>query len=140
MLRFYKTQNSGKKGNNIGRLLVVEFKENETHPFDEIMEVFRKYPDFQKYEVDYEPAISFPNLKILPDQRKVYCGKREVSLTTKEFNLLLFCCQRREGSYIRADLSKNMGQLCAGYREQHDWFPCMQIKRKAIQSLPESKI
>ena len=62
MLRFYKTQNSGKKGNNIGRLLVVEFKENETHPFDEIMEVFRKYPDFQKYEVDYEPAISL-NMK-----------------------------------------------------------------------------
>ena len=90
MLRFYKTQNSGKKGNNIGRLLVVEFKENETHPFDEIMEVFRKYPDFQKYEVDYEPAISFPDLEILPDQRKVYCGKQEVFLTTKEFNLLCY--------------------------------------------------
>ena len=97
------------------------------------MEVFRKYPDFQKYEVDYTPTISFPDLEILPDQRKVYCGKREVSLTTKEF-------QRREGSYIRADLSKNMGQLCTGYREQHDWLPCMQIKRKTIQSLSGSEI
>ena len=57
---------NGKKGNDIGRLLVAEFKENETHPFDEIMEVFRKYPE------------------------KVYCGKREVSLTTKEFNLLYY--------------------------------------------------
>ena len=47
----------------IGRLIVAEFKDNETRPFDEIMEVFRKYPDFQKYEVDYEPAISLPNLK-----------------------------------------------------------------------------
>ena len=54
------------------------------------MEVFRKYPDFQKYEADYTPAISFPDLKILPDQRKVYCGKREVFLTTKEFNLLCY--------------------------------------------------
>ena len=54
------------------------------------MKVFRKYPDFQKYEIDYAPAISLPDLEILPDQRKVYCGKQEVSLTTKEFNLLCY--------------------------------------------------
>ena len=33
------------------------------------MKVFRKYPDFQKYEIDYAPAISLPDLEILPDQR-----------------------------------------------------------------------
>ena len=90
LLHFYKTQNNRKKGNNIGRLLVVEFEKNEIRLFDKIMEVFRKYPDFQKYEIDYTPTISFPDLEILPDQRKVYCGKREVSLTTKEFNLLYY--------------------------------------------------
>ena len=46
----------------MGRLIVAEFKDNETHPFDEIMEVFRKYPDFQKYKADYVPVISFPDL------------------------------------------------------------------------------
>ena len=97
LLHFYKTQNNRKKGNNIGRLLVVEFEKNEIHLFDKIMEVFRKYPDFQKYEVNYAPTISFPNLKILPDQRKVYCGKREVSLTTKEFNLLYYFAANEEG-------------------------------------------
>lgn len=64
LLHFYKTQNNRKKGNNIGRLLVVEFEKNENHLFDKIMEVFRKYPDFQKYEVDYTPTLSFPNLEI----------------------------------------------------------------------------
>ena len=87
---FIKFRIYRKKGNNIGRLLVVEFKENETHPFDEIMKVFRKYPDFQKYEIYYAPAISLHDLEILPDRRKVYCGKQEVSLTTKEFNLLCY--------------------------------------------------
>ena len=72
-------------------MIVVEFsEENETRLFDEIMEVFRKYPDFQKYEVDYTPTTSFPDLEIYPDQRKVYCGKQEVSLTTKEYNLLCY--------------------------------------------------
>ena len=71
-------------------MIVVELNDDETRPFDEIMEVFRKYPDFQKYEVDYTPTISFPDLEILPVQRRVYCGKQEVSLTTKEFNLLCY--------------------------------------------------
>lgn len=64
----------------MGRLIIAEFKDNETHPFDEIMEVFRKYPDFSKYEVVYAPTISFLDLKIFPDQRKVYCGKQEGSI------------------------------------------------------------
>ena len=91
VIAYQKTESkNGKKEDNIGRLLVAEFKGNETRLFDEIIEVFRKYPDFQKYEVDYTQTISFPNLEIFPDQRKVYCGKREVSLTTKEFNLLCY--------------------------------------------------
>ena len=44
----------------MGRLIVAEFKDNETHPFDEIMEVFRKYPDFQKYKADYDYIILLP--------------------------------------------------------------------------------
>ena len=91
VIAYQKTESkNGKKEDNIGRLLVAEFKGNETRLFDEIIEMFRKYPDFQKYEVDYTQTISFPNLEIFPDQRKVYCGKREVSLTTKEFNLLCY--------------------------------------------------
>ena len=125
----------------MGRLIVAEFKDNETHPFDEIMEVFRKYPDFQKYKADYVPVISFPDLEIFPDQRKVYCGKQEVSLTTKEFNLLYYLAAnaRRVLTYEQI-YQKIWGGLCAGYRKQYDWLPCMQIKRKIIQSLPGSAI
>ena len=71
-------------------MIIAEFKDNEKLPFDEIMEVFHKYPDVPKYEIDYATAISFPDFKILPDQRRVYCGKQEVALTTKEFNLLYY--------------------------------------------------
>lgn len=111
-------------------MIVIEFKDNETCLFDEIMEVFHKYSDFHKFEVDYIPAISFPDLEILPDQRKVYCREQEVSLTTKEFNLL----------HYFATNAKDMGKLCAGYREQYYWFPCMQIEREIIQSLPGSAL
>ena len=56
----------------MGKLIIVEFEDSETHPFDEIMKVFHKYPEFQKYEIDCAPAISLHDLEILPDQRKVY--------------------------------------------------------------------
>ena len=61
----------------MGRLIIAEFKDNEHILFDEIMKVFRKYPDFQKYEIYYAPAISLHDLEILPDRRKVYCGNRK---------------------------------------------------------------
>lgn len=74
----------------MGKLIVVKFSDNEEFPFDEIMEIIRKYSDFQKYEVNGVPRISFTDFEIYPEQRKVYCGKREISLTTKEFNLLYY--------------------------------------------------
>ena len=97
----------------MGRLIVAEFKDNETHPFDEIMEVFRKYPDFQKYKADYVPVISFPDLEIFPDQRKVYCGKQEVSLTTKEFNYYIILLPMQEGFlHTNRFIKKYGGIMC----------------------------
>ena len=55
----------------MGRLIIAEFKDNETHPFDEIMEVFRKYPDFQKYKV------LFPILKYFQIKEGYIAGNRK---------------------------------------------------------------
>ena len=74
----------------MGRFLIAEFEDNESFLFDEIVEILKNHSSFQKYEVDYTHTISFSDLEILPDQRRVHCGKQEVSLTTKEFNLLYY--------------------------------------------------
>lgn len=70
--------------------MIVEFKDNETYLFNEIIEVLQRYSEVYKFEVDYESVISFKDLEIFPKQRKVYCGKQEIPLTTKEFNLLYY--------------------------------------------------
>lgn len=46
---------NGKKGNDIGRLLVAEFKENETRLFNEIMETI-----FYKGIMPSEKVLDFP--------------------------------------------------------------------------------
>ena len=42
------------RGDNIGRLLRVEFNDNELDIFTEMMEVVKKHPDFKRYELQME--------------------------------------------------------------------------------------
>ena len=144
---------NGKKEDNIGRLLIAEFKDNDTRPFDEIMEVFRKYPDFQKYEVDYAPTISFPDLEILPDQRKVYCGEQEVPLTTKEFNLLCYFAanegrvltyeqiyQKIWGNYVQDIENNTIGSHVCKLREKlYKACPDRKLREKLYKACPDRK-
>ena len=66
----------------------MEFRDNEMKIFNELMEVVKKYPDFNSYDVKLESALQLPGLEIYPDRRKIYRNQREVSLTAKEFDIL----------------------------------------------------
>ena len=77
-----------KEGDIIGRIVVVEFNNEEQSPFDEVMEIFNKYPVFQKIKIDSKTPVTITDLKIFPDCRKVYCKDKQVFLTGKEFDVL----------------------------------------------------
>lgn len=77
-----------KGGDNIGRLLIMEFADNENSTFDEVMELLKKHPNFQMPEMQKESKLSFPGFEIYPERRKVYCNSREIHLTAKEYRLL----------------------------------------------------
>ena len=66
----------------------MEFSDNENATFDEVMEVLKKHPDFQKYEMQNESKLSFSGIEIYPERRKVYCNSKEIHLTAKEYRLL----------------------------------------------------
>ena len=68
--------------------MIVEFMQNDDKVFAELMKVINQFSSIQQYDIS--SGLSLQNLEILPDQRKVYCGKQEISLTTKEFNLLYY--------------------------------------------------
>lgn len=73
---------------NIGRVLVMEFREEDSIVFDEVMMVLKQYPNFKKLYLDNETVISLSGLAIYPEQRKVYSGQQEIHLTVKEYDLL----------------------------------------------------
>lgn len=77
-----------KGGDNIGRLLLMEFSEQDTTVFEEVMAVLKRYPDFEKLHLDDEMVLSLPGLEIYPDRRKIYRDRQEIHLTAKEYDLL----------------------------------------------------
>lgn len=73
---------------NIGRILVIEFKDQESAIFDKVMDLLRQHSDFQVLYSDADMVISIPGLDIYPEQRKIYRDRCEIDLTTKEYDLL----------------------------------------------------
>ena len=72
----------------IGRILVMEFNDQNSTAFDEVMEVLKRYPDFEHLRLNNETVLSLPGPEIYPDRRKAYCYCNEINLTTKEYDLL----------------------------------------------------
>ncbi len=52
------------------------------------MEVLKKYSTFECLRVAEEMVLSIPGLEIHPNRRKVLCGRKEIHLTAKEYDIL----------------------------------------------------
>lgn len=44
----------------MGRILVIEFNDQESSAFDEVMNVLKCYPGFEKLRLDDETVLSLP--------------------------------------------------------------------------------
>lgn len=73
--------------NSIGRILIVEFSEQDDLAFDEVMQVLNQHSNFEQLQLKNMPMLSLPGLDIYPDCRKVYRNSNEINLTTKEFEI-----------------------------------------------------
>ena len=68
-------------------MIILEFNEQNTHMFDEIMGIIKKYSDAEYLQIKDELILSLLGLDIYPDRRKVYRNSNEINLTTKEFEI-----------------------------------------------------
>ena len=73
---------------DIERILVAEFKDQESSVFEAVMEVLKHHSNFEILEPGDETVVSIPGLEIYPERRKIYRDRREIDLTTKEYDLL----------------------------------------------------
>ena len=67
---------------------MLTFSESEEHIMDKVMAVLSDEQDMEQVSVPDSPILTFRDLKILPRRRQVYMSSQEVSLTTREFDVL----------------------------------------------------
>lgn len=76
----------------MGRVLVIEFDEQDDPVYEQIMRALRLHPAFDRLRVSSDSVgdavIELPGLEICPERRKVFRNRREVDLTAKEYDLL----------------------------------------------------
>ena len=72
----------------MGRILVIEFKDQESSVFDAVMDLLKHHSNFEILQSGDETVVTIPGLEIYPDRRKIYRDRREIDLTTKEYDLL----------------------------------------------------
>lgn len=77
-----------KAGVVMGRILLIEFTDDDDLEFEEIITFLNRYSHFEKFSLQDGAVISFPGLEICPERRTVYCNCQRVHLTTKEFDIL----------------------------------------------------
>ncbi len=76
-------------------MVILEFNEQNTHMFDEIMGIIKKYSDAEYLQTKDELILSLPELDIYFDRRKFYHNSNEINLTTKEFEIFYLLAVNR---------------------------------------------
>lgn len=76
-----------REGDGLGRILVIEFKDQESAVFNAVMDLLKHHSNFVFLQPREETVVSIPGLEIYPKRRKVFRDQREINLTTKEYSL-----------------------------------------------------
>ena len=76
-----KKTNQG--GDNIGRIVIMEFKAQDSTAFDDMLSFVKQHPDLEKLEISYEPTLSLSGLEINLSRRRVINNGQEIELTVK---------------------------------------------------------
>lgn len=79
----------------MGRILLIEFNEQNSSVFDKIMKTLKESSGFECLRLDDEPMVSLPGLEIYPGKRKIYRDRREINLTAKEYEILTLLVANR---------------------------------------------
>ena len=125
--------------NNIGRVLVIEFDDKDSLIFDEIMRSLERNPAFAKLKLKDETLLSLPGLEIHPQSRKIYRDRREIHLTTKEFDLLnLLVANKGRVLTYEQIYNKVWGDDAFGNESKSIGYHICNLREKLYEASPEA--
>lgn len=129
-----------KWGDDIGRLLLIEFDEQDNDVFNEIMRTLDQHPVFEKLELCEKSVLSLPGLDVYSKQRKAYCGGQEMKLTVKEYELLKLLIENSGRVLTYGQMYQNVWkEPVQMIRNSTIHFHINNLKKKIENILPNAK-
>ena len=123
----------------IGKILLIEFDDQDKDVFDEIMRALERHPAFERMKLNSESLVSLPGLDIYPERRKVYCGGKETKLTVKEYELLKLLAENQGKVMTYNQLYQHVWkEPVQGIRNNTISYHINNLKKKIASVLPES--
>ncbi len=77
-----------KGGDNVGRIMIIEFKDSNDNMFDEIIQVLKNHLNIDFIRLNGESKLTLCGLELFPERKTAYYNNEQLSLTTKEFDVL----------------------------------------------------
>ncbi len=117
----------------------MEFRDDESSTFDEVMGVLKKHPDLQKFEMQNESILSFPGIEIYPERRKVYCNSKQIHLTVKEYKLLwLLVVNKGQVLTYQQIYEKVWGDFSSGGESTAIGYHICNLRDKLYEAFPDA--
>lgn len=103
------------------------------------MRDLERHPAFEKLKIKDETVRSLPGLEIHPQSRKIYRDRREIHLTTKEFDLLNLLVANK-GRVLTYDqiYSKVWGDDAFGNESKSIGYHICNLREKLYEASPEA--
>ena len=130
-LMLSKTKKLTKGGDNIGRIVIMEFKAQDSTAFDDMLAFVKQHPDFEKLEISYEPTLSLSGLEINLSRRRVINNGQEIELTVKEYDILcLLAANKGRVLTYEQIYDKVWGEISAGNEKDTVGFHIRNLRKK----------
>ena len=128
-----------KEGDSIGRILMIEFNGQDSLAFDEVMGVLKRYSDFEYVQMNDDSILSVPGLEIYPSRRKIYRGRREISLTAKEYDLFYLLVVNRGQVLTYGQIYQNVwGDEAIGRENNAVKCHIRNLRKKLFKAMPDA--
>ena len=129
-----------KVGDNIGRVLLIEFRDQDMSAFNEIMEILKKHQEFEYINLKEISVLSLPGLWIYLERRKVYCDSGQIELTTKEFDILCLLASAKDRVLTYDQIYENLWKEEA-FGNVNSTVGChiRNLRRKLKKAIPNAK-
>ena len=103
------------------------------------MEVLKRCPDFEYMQVNDDSILSVPGLEIYPSRWKIYRGRKEISLTVKEYDLFYLLVVNRGQVLTYGQIYRNVwGDERIGRENNAVKCHIRNLREKLFKAMPDA--